>query len=619
MFAVSGPGILILSTFAVPSCVLLYVLWRPKKEQPDVSVLVSEPVSPKGRGFSRQKKHKVSKEPSTSPTLDELGGGGLLPALVANEASVLPLDAVALDLANEQPVFAETQTELEQIEAARDTGDTEDTADAIDGAAGDSRPQEEPQVLVEADSGAVESTVVLAPQDLIPPRPPTEPIAKTPAKAPRVKKARNKMATFPFDVSVWDDPLSPRAMRRKQRRAERLEAGIDSKRLRSKEHTDIAGNNTSPVPLHYDAVVDPSSGDIFSDVWAQASGAAAPDEVGKLVTERGASRGRRKAERESRALEKMTAKRKKKEEREANRLRKRGPNSEGVAGFPGEDETGFGGSAVLAGIDEVDGAGVSFVGEGLDTTDVEVGTWDVDFEEEDGTSGLVSKNRRGVKRAERESRALEKLTSKRNKAEKKAGTGVAGSQGSDDLTKDSSGVGENAVLAAEILETTGVSAWELAAQAEALDPTQAAEVTTWESAAGPATPGMGVAAVSAWDQAAESASLQGSVVEFSPQAITSSSDLLEMGAAIVIGDGPGQGGDAWFVPEGFDEYEEEPRRRTGRRRKRRDDDDVLEEAVGGGWTDGGVLVEADENIDFRAYDLPEPVPARASVMFGESE
>ena len=130
---------------------------------------------------------------------------------------------------------------------------------------------------------------------------------------------------------------------------------------------------------------------------------------------------------------------------------------------------------------------------------------------------------------------------------------------------------------------------------------------------------MGVEAVSAWDQAAETASLQGSVVEFSPQAITSSSDLLEMGAAIVIGDGPGQGGDAWFVPEGFDEYEEEPRRRAGRRRKRRGDDDEVEEAVGGGWTDGGVLVEADENIDFRAYDLPEPVPARASVMFGEDE
>jgi len=651
MFAVSGPGILLLSSFAVPACGLLFVLWKPKKQQSAPKDLPSDVITPSSGGSLRQAKYESQEEPSSSPAPEyqveeEISNEhGTALGLEGIDTTSLQLDepeddeltatasaVVALGLSEELSSFAQSPATTAhdsslQNAVAMDAADISAKAtddDTLSLVASDTALEElhdELNTPTEIEDDKVVYGVD-ATQHPMPPMPPAAPTASIPEKAPRVKKVRNKMATFPFDVSVWDDPLSPRAMRRKQRKAERLEAAVGSKRLRSKDQKDIIGGNTAPVALHYDAAVEKSASDVFLDVWAQASGAEAPDEVGKLVTERGASRGRRKAERESRSLEKLTDKRKKKEARDATKQRKVGSASDGVSGFPEDVETGFGDSAVLAGAEIVDGESVSFTEEGVESPDLEVGTWDVDFEEEDGADASGKKSKRGVKRAERESRSLEKLTAKRRKSDGKAAPGDADSQRTSDLTEDFTGAGENAVLAADVLETTGVSAWELAAQAETVDPGGNLEALTWESAAGAAgssEQGMGVEAVSAWDQAAETASLQGSVVEFTPQAITSSSDLLEMGAAVVIGDGPGQGGDAWFVPEGFDEYEEEPRRRAGRRRKRRGDDDEVEEAVGGGWTDGGVLVEADENIDFRAYDLPEPVPARTSVMFGEAE
>jgi hypothetical protein len=646
MFAVSGPGILLLSIFAVPACGLLFVLWKPKKQQSATKDLPSDVIAPVNGGSLRQAKYEAQEEPSSTPAPEyqveeEISNEhDTTLGLEVLDATSLQLDeseddgltakasaVVALGLSEELSSFEQSPTTTMHDSGLRSEADIDakatddDTVSLVSSETALEELHDELDTSTETEGDKV-APGLDATQHPIPPMPPTAPTASVPEKAPRAKKVRNKMATFPFDVSVWDDPLSPRAMRRKQRKAERLEAAVGSKRLRSKEQKDISGGNTAPVALHYDAAVEKSASDVFLDVWAQASGAEAPDEVGKLVTERGASRGRRKAERESRSLEKLADKRKKKEARDATKPRKVGSVSDGVSGFPEDVESGFGDSAVLAGAEIVDGEGVSFIGEGVESPDLEVGTWDVDFEEEDGADGLSPKSKRGVKRAERESRALEKLTAKRRKSDGKAASGDAGGQRTSDLTEDLTGVGEHAVLAADIAETTGVSAWELAAQAETVDPSSNSEALTWESAAGAAgasEQGMGVEAVSAWDQAAETASLQGSVVEFTPQAITSSSDLLEMGAAVVIGDGPGQGGDAWFVPEGFDEYEEEPRRRASRRRKRRGDDDEVEEAVGGGWTDGGVLVEADENIDFRAYDLPEPVPARASVMFGEEE
>jgi len=646
MFAVSGPGILLLSIFAVPACGLLLVLWKPKKQQSATEDLHADVIAPSSGGSLRQAKYEAQEEQSSSPVTeypvkeDISNEHDIALELAGIDATSLQLDepeddeltatasaVVALGLSGELVSLEQPPTTTVQDSSLESIADIDE--EAADDAS--LSPVSSDAALEDLHDGLSTSTEtdgekVVAGVDTthhpIPPMPPTAPTASAPEKAPRVKKVRNKMATFPFDVSVWDDPLSPRAMRRKQRKAERLEAAVGSKRLRSKEQKDITSSNTAPVALHYDAAVEKSASDVFLDVWAQASGAEAPDEVGRSVTERGASRGRRKAERESRSLEKLTDKRKKKEARDAAKPRKISSVGDGVSGFSEDVETGFGDSAVLAGAEIIDGESVSFVEEGIESPDLEVGTWDVDFEEEDGDGGTGPKSKRGVKRAERESRALEKLTAKRRKSDGKTVSGDASGRSTSDLTEDFTGTGENAVLAADIVETTGVSAWELAAQAETVDPGADSEALTWESAAGVAgssEQGMGVEAVSAWDQAAETASLQGSVVEFSPQAITSSSDLLEMGAAIVIGDGPGQGGDAWFVPEGFDEYEEEPRRRVGRRRKRRGDDVEVEEAVGGGWTDGGVLVEADENIDFRAYDLPEPVPARASVMFGEDE
>lgn len=641
MFAVSGPGILLLSIFAVPACGLLFVLWKPKKQQSATEDLHADVIAPSSGGSLRQAKYEVQEEQSSSPVTEhpseeEISNEhDITLELAGIDATSLQLDepeddeltatasaVVALGLSGEllsleQPPTTTVQdSSLERIADIAEEATADATLSPVSSDAALEDLHDELNTSTEGEEVVVGVDTTHHP---IPSMPPTAPTASAPEKAPRVKKVRNKMATFPFDVSVWDDPLSPRAMRRKQRKAERLEAAVGSKRLRSKEQKGVTSSNTAPVALHYDAAVEKSANDVFLDVWAQASGAEAPDEVGRSVTERGASRGRRKAERESRSLEKLTDKRKKKEARDAAKPRKTSSVSDGVSGFPEDAETGFGDSAVLAGAEIVDGESVPFVEEGIESPDLEVGTWDVDFEEEDGAGGTDPKSKRGVKRAERESRALEKLTAKRRKADGKAAPGHASSQSASDLTEDFTGTGEHAVLAADIVETTGVSAWELAALAETVNPGGDSEALTWESAAGASEQGMGVEAVSAWDQAAETASLQGSVVEFSPQAITSSSDLLEMGAAIVIGDGPGQGGDAWFVPEGFDEYEEEPRRRAGRRRKRRGDDDEVEEAVGGGWTDGGVLVEADENIDFRAYDLPEPVPARASVMFGEGE
>lgn len=642
MFAVSGPGILILSIFAVPSCALLFVLWKPKNQQSEARVPASDAAPQLSGGSLSQVRNadqeQLSIEPILTPPIEVRlpQGSDATPALEdlqdvslisgnpqVDELSEAASIVVALGLSGELQSFEQSLTEFsqgsnEQSALLQTVVDHDSEVQEPTGGEGlVEQTLEELSPVIDLDSGA--DSPPIASQHPIPPMPPTGPSVNMTAKALRVKKVRNKMATFPFDVSVWDDPLSPRAMRRKQRKAERLEAGSDAKRVRSNGSKDVPGTNTAPVALHYDLGVEPLKNDVFLDVWAQASGAAAPDEVGQLVTARGESRGRRKAEKESRSLERMTKKRKQKEERAAQKKGKGDSTGMGAPAFSAEAGDGIGDAAVLAGAEIVEGEGVTFVGDGLETTEIEVGTWDVDFDEEDGDAGSAPQSQRGVKRAERESRALEKLTAKRRKAAEKAGSSSTGVPSIEGFPEDFTGVGENAVIAVGAVETDGVSAWELAAQAETVDPNQEPAALTWESAAGSAEQGMGVEAVSAWDQAAETASLQGSIVEFSPQAITSSSDLLEMGAAVVIGEGPGQGGDAWFVPEGFDEYEEEPRRRAGRRRKRRDDDGEIEEAVGGGWTDGGVLVEADENIDFRAYDLPEPVPARASVMFGESE
>ena len=67
MFAVSGPGILLLSIFAVPACGLLFVLWKPKKQQSAPKDLPSDVIAPSSGGSLRQAKYESQEEPSSSP------------------------------------------------------------------------------------------------------------------------------------------------------------------------------------------------------------------------------------------------------------------------------------------------------------------------------------------------------------------------------------------------------------------------------------------------------------------------------------------------------------------------------------------------------------------------
>jgi hypothetical protein len=209
---------------------------------------------------------------------------------------------------------------------------------------------------------------------------------------------------------------------------------------------------------------------------------------------------------------------------------------------------------------------------------------------------------RSAKRAEREERKLEKLRAKEDKKR---------SRETSEATKESyietedpwaPGVGHEAFIDAPS-EVGAPEVWVETEQPEL--------PVTWEIDGVGA--GMGEKATT-WEAAAAA------VGPLVPSATMISGDeLLELGASIVIGTEPGAGDGAFYLPDGFDTVEEtEPkRRRIGRKKREAEDLGEIESVTD--WAQGGVVLDPDEGVNYQEYDIPEPIPSRTIVLFGENE
>lgn len=226
------------------------------------------------------------------------------------------------------------------------------------------------------------------------------------------------------------------------------------------------------------------------------------------------------------------------------------------------------------------------------------------------TEGIDEKTaRRAAKRAEREERKLNKLQSKQEKKEAQRSAKRAPDDSfyveTDDPWAASDSAGQGAYID---------SGTEVGAPVEWVPSEEEPSVTTW--VVGGEGPGMGDKATT-WEAAAAS------VGPLVPSAtMITGEELLEMGSSIVIGTEPGAGDGAFYLPEGFEaievEAESHRKRRLGRKRREEEEEPVELESVND-WAQGGVVLDPDEGVNYQDYDIPEPIPSRTVIIFGESE
>jgi hypothetical protein len=316
-------------------------------------------------------------------------------------------------------------------------------------------------------------------------------------KPARKRGLKNKVARFPFDVRVWEDPGTPRSVERAQKRAERAERlqQLDETRVAVSDAVSKGGGSlvlTEPVE---------EQSEMFADVWKLASGEATPDGVSEGISRsarRSLERSAKRAEREEKKLEKLRAKEDKRRSKETS--------DAATESYVETEDPWAAGAGAEAFINTPFEAGAPVVW--VETAEPELPvTWDID------------------------------------------GRGAS--------------VGN--------------------------------EAATWEAAAAASGP-------------------------LVPSATTISGDeLLELGASIVIGTEPGAGDGAFYLPEGFEVVAEaEPKRRRIGRNKRETEDAGEVESVTD-WAQGGVVLDPDEGVNYQDYDIPEPIPSRTIVLFGENE
>ena len=415
---------------------------------------------------------------------------------------------------------------------------------------------------------------------------------------PKKKRGlKNKVAQFPFDVRAWEDPGTPRSVARAQSRAERAEKlqQLDETRAAVSDAVSKGGGSlvlANPIE---------EQREMFADVWQLASGEAPPEAVADgndKATRRSVERSAKRAEREERKLEKLRAKEDKKRSRETSEATKESYIETEDPWAPGVGHEAF--------IDAPSEVGAPEVWVETEQPELPV-TWDIgEAPPEAVADGNDKATRRSVersaKRAEREERKLEKLRAKEDKKR---------SRETSEATKESyietedpwaPGVGHEAFIDAPS-EVGAPEVWVETEQPEL--------PVTWEIDGVGA--GMGEKATT-WEAAAAA------VGPLVPSATMISGDeLLELGASIVIGTEPGAGDGAFYLPDGFDTVEEtEPkRRRIGRKKREAEDLGEIESVTD--WAQGGVVLDPDEGVNYQEYDIPEPIPSRTIVLFGENE
>lgn len=523
-----------------------------------------------------------------------------------------------------------------------------------------------------AEKTPVHSSSTKESQDPAPPAPETEheggvlyPSGPHHAVAPQVSTAavavplrrrrsdrRVALAKFPFDPSVWDDPLSPARRRRLQKRAERATRRdeeraskayrlIEQAEQRSRElaqQAEKAAEADTPV-----AAVDTGE---FSDVWSRASHAEAPEKVG---VEAAAPRASKRVAKKARDAQKRAAKAEAKlaklmAKHEATQQKLAKKNEDASANSaPVElevDLRGIGESAARTA--NLDGAADGPVA----PTDVLPASEELRIElldalptgdmENSETPLSEREARRAQKRAEKESRRLEKLMERERRRDERQDDRVS----KDDVLQvefdDSPGLGSEAALVSDeeaLLAQaahSGTSTWEQYAGDETpLE--ESLEVSEWQEPSG-TEDGLQGAAVSSWEAAASG------ITDFIDPTLgnhpTDAREWVDLGEEIedTAEAGPGKGREAIHdeedaLPEElegtvFDTIVEigtkaERKRRFTRRRDEYEEDGV---SISEWVADGATLVTVtSDTVDHHSYDLPEPIPDRVQIAFGAED
>jgi hypothetical protein len=461
----------------------------------------------------------------------------------------------------------------------------------------------------------------------------------------RRSDARVSLAKFPFDPEVWDDPLSPRAMRRAQRKSEvqekraqqenaRARTALDKTRARLDELEKLS---VVGVEVQQDAPQEAP----FGDVWSRAANADAPEQSGieqprertKARDEKKAlkkaERAKVKAAREGAKLSKLISKHALEEERRAAE-----EAAKAALVVPEELVSIIGvGDAATTEVEVSDSDEIVSFGEEREGTGLLVEVIEGDLGDEPATSVELSDRevKRSEKRAEKESRRLEKLSLKDAAGKKVRGSRKGSADDADSAQVFEGGLGSESVVAdsgAGDIAGDAARSWE---QAAAVVEQPVISASTWEVAAD-AVDGLKEASVSSWEAAA--AGVSTFIDPTGGARATNVGELVELGETIedTASRGPGRGREAIHGADEADieasdigvivEISNVPTRKK-RRFGRQSSDAELEEdttPISEWVSEGTTLVTVTSDaVDHRQFDLPEPIPDRVVVTFGGEE
>lgn len=461
----------------------------------------------------------------------------------------------------------------------------------------------------------------------------------------RRSDARVSLAKFPFDPEVWDDPLSPRAMRRAQRKSEIQEKRAQQENTRARKALDKTrarlGELEKLSVVEAEAPQAAPEGAPFGDVWSRAANADAPEQSGieqprertKARDEKKAlkkaERAKAKAAREGAKLAKLISEHALEEER-----RTAEEAEKAALVVPEELVSIIGvGDAATTEVEVSDSDEVVSYGEDEEETGLLVEVIEGDLGDEPATSVELSDRevKRSEKKAEKESRRLEKLSLKDAAGKKARGSRKGGADSADHAQIFEGGLGSESVVAdsgAADIAGDAARGWE---QAAAVVEQPALSASTWEVAAD-AVDGLQEAAVSSWEAAA--AGVSTFIDPTGGARATNVGELVELGETIedTASRGPGRGREAIH---GTDDPEIEasdigmiveisnvPTRKK-RRFVRQSNEVELEEdttPISEWVSEGTTLVTVTSDaVDHRQFDLPEPIPDRVIVTFGGEE
>lgn len=694
MLAALSPATLLLIPLAVSGGALLWVVWAPaslrRKSDPEheqvLKVLQEAPVADRLNtevaSVLGNAAHDVLSPPADLHVADPLvvdslvaapdvGSGEEVTELSDEELTTAALEEISTsdDLFSNSLVANDAELESQDTYVSDEDAFAANTPDL--GGAENDEQEDEPSLLglFAEDSmpdssdnswlGAVQRAVVedgLAglfddvPQDAS--RPSEEPqVAQVMERVkPKLRRLRSdagvSLAKFPFDPEVWDDPLSPRAMRRAQRKSELQEKRSLQENLRARKSLDKTRARLEELEklavVETETQVDAPSTAPFGDVWSRAANADAPEQSGiEQPRERSRARddkkaakkaeqARAKAARESAKLAKLVSAHALVEER---RVREESEKAALVVPEELASIIGVGGAATTE-VEVLESSEVVSYGEEEAETGLLVEVIEGDLSDLPALSVELSDRevKRSEKKAEKESRRLEKLSQKGAPDKKTRAPRKSSGESIDPALLFEGGLGAASVVADN--GDAGVAGdaergWE---QPIVVDEKPVVTASSWEVAAD-AIDGLKEASVSSWEAAA--AGVSTFIDPTGGARATNVGELVELGEAIedTALSGPGRGREAIWGTEGEEDAEAtdlgmiveisnvpaRKKRRFGRSSSQEDfeeDTTPISEWVSEGTT---LVTVTSDAVDHRQFDLPEPIPDRVIITFGGDE